>query len=314
MPVISVAPMMAYTDRHFRYLLRLISKSTVLYTEMVTARAIYHGDRDHLLKFHQDESPVVLQLGGNEPDLLAKATKIAQDWGYDAVNLNVGCPSPRVQKGCFGAALMKQPSLVAECFDAMQSAVTIPVTVKTRLGVDDFDSDDFLHQFIRTVSRAGCKTFILHARKAWLNGLSPKENRHIPPLQYDRVYRLKELFPELSMHINGGIQTIDQVQANMNLLDGVMLGRAVCSNPYLLADIDQALLGEKPPSRLFIVKAFLPYLLEQYHQGVPMRHMTRHLIGLYQGVQGAKKWRQILSDGSKDDKQLIRAAEAMMAL
>lgn len=312
MHTISVAPMMAYTDRHFRYLLRLISQKTVLYSEMVTASAIYYGDRDHLLRFNTAESPVVLQLGGSEPALLAKASKIAEQWGYTEVNLNVGCPSPRVQKGCFGAALMKEPTLVAQCYQAMQASTCIPVTIKTRLGVDECDSEDYLHRFIAEVSAAGCHTFILHARKAWLNGLSPKENRHIPPLMYDRVYRLKKAFPALNIQINGGVQSVEAVQHHLSHVDGVMLGRAVCANPYLLAEIDQALYGGVVPSRQSVIGHFLPYVLKEYALGVPMRHMTRHLIGLFQGMPGARKWRQLLSDGSKDDRQLVRAIKALV--
>lgn len=297
--------MMAYTDRHFRYLLRLISKKALLYTEMVTANAIIHGDRDYLLQFHEKEHPIAVQLGGSEPELLARAAKMCAGYGYDEINLNVGCPSERVQNGCFGAALMKEPDLVVDCVKAMQSAVDIPVTVKTRLGVDDIDSDDYLQNFIgRIAEEAGCRTFIMHARKAWLKGLSPKENREIPPLQYERVYRLKEIFPHLKIIINGGIETKEAITTHLEKVDGVMLGRVVCSNPYFLAD-------NCTPSREEIVQQYLPYILEEYAKGVPMRHMTRHLIGLYQGQPGSRQWRRQLSEASYDDLQLMRAVRSL---
>lgn len=302
---ICIAPMMAYTDRHFRYLLRLISPSAFLYTEMVTANAILHGDRDYLLKFHEKEHPVAVQLGGSEPALLGKAAEICESYGYDEINLNVGCPSERVQNGCFGAALMKEPELVVDCVKAMQDVVDIPVTVKTRLGVDDIDSDDYLQVFIEKLIKAGCNTFLMHARKAWLKGLSPKENREIPPLQYERVYRLKKIFPQCEFIINGGIETVEAVATHLTHVDGVMLGRVVCSNPYFLAE----LLPEGGVSRENIIQLYLPYILREYAQGVPMRHMTRHLIGLYQGEPGARAWRRLLSEASTDDLQLIRALQ-----
>lgn len=294
--------MMAYTDRHFRYLLRLIAKNTFLYTEMVTANAILHGDQAYLLRFDAKEHPVAVQLGGSEPELLAKAAKICERYGYDEINLNVGCPSERVQNGCFGAALMKEPDLVVNCVKAMQEVVSIPVTVKTRLGVDEIDSDDYLQSFIGKLVEAGCSTFLMHARKAWLKGLSPKENREIPPLQYERVYALKKIFPDCNIVINGGIETIDAVKTHLQQVDGVMLGRVICSNPYFLAHFD-----ETKQSREAIIQAYLPYILNEYAQGVPMRHMTRHLIGLYQGEKGARAWRRLLTEASTDDLQLVRA-------
>lgn len=306
--------MMAYTDRHFRYLMRLMTKHTVLYTEMVTAQAVIHGDRSHLLDFSDIEHPIALQLGGSEPDLLAKATKIGADWGYDEVNLNVGCPSERVQKGCFGAALMKEATLVVQCFQAMQNAVTIPVTIKTRLGVDDCDSDAFLHDFIGQLYDAGCRVFIMHARKAWLKGLSPKENRDVPPLEYSRVYYLKSLFPQAEIIINGGIQDLEAAKIQMAHVDGVMIGRAACATPYLFSMADQLFYGDdsEPVSRQSVVARYLPYILSEYGKGLPMRHLTRHIITLFQGEPGARNWRRRLSEPSYDDKQIIRAIEGVL--
>jgi tRNA-dihydrouridine synthase A len=308
---ICIAPMMAYTDRHFRYLLRLMSQHTVLYTEMVTAQAIIHGDKPYLLDFSEEEHPIVMQLGGSDPRMLAQAAKICEQWGYDEINLNVGCPSDRVQKGCFGAALMKEAELVADCMTAMRQNVSIPVTIKTRLGVDDCDSDAFLHDFVGKIAETGCNVFIMHARKAWLKGLSPKENREIPPLNYDRVYQLKKIFPELEIIINGGIQTKTAVAQHLTDVDGVMVGRIVCSEPYWLSDVDQQFYTKNTDikSRQEIIQLYLPYILQQFSKGVPMRHMTRHLIGLYQGEKGARAWRRALSESSNDDRQLIRALE-----
>ena len=303
--------MMAYTDRHFRYLLRLMSQHTVLYTEMVTAQAIIHGDQPYLLNFSPSEHPAALQLGGSDPILLAQAARVGEQWGYDEINLNVGCPSERVQQGCFGAALMKEVELVTDCMKRMMESVDIPVTIKTRLGVDEFEGEAFLHDFVGQVARSGCTVFIMHARKAWLNGLSPKENREVPPLQYDRVYQLKKAFPQLEIIINGGIQTQDAITEHLKHVDGVMLGRTVCSNPYFLATVDQQFYAENTDikSRQQIIAAYLPYILKQYTQGVPMRHMTRHLIGLFQGEIGARAWRRKLSEACDDDKQLMRAIE-----
>jgi len=305
--------MMAYTDRHFRYLLRMISKHTVLYTEMVTAQAIIHGDCSYLLDFSPNEHPIAMQLGGSDPSQLAEAAKICEQWGYDEINLNVGCPSERVQNGCFGAALMKEPNLVARCIKAMRESVNIPVTIKTRLGVDECDSDGFLYDFVGKIAETGCNVFIMHARKAWLKGLSPKENREIPPLNYDRVYRLKQQFPQLEIIINGGIQDNKSVDEHLRHVDGVMVGRVVCSNPFWLSDMDQHYYAEKTAvkSRQEIIVGYLPYILQQYAKGVPMRHMTRHLIGLYQGEVGARAWRRSLSEASQDDRQLIRVIEKM---
>lgn len=303
--------MMAYTDRHFRYLLRLISKHAVLYTEMITAQAIIHGDKNDLLNFSSKEHPVAIQLGGSDPSHLSQAALIAAQWGYDEINLNVGCPSERVQHGCFGAALMKEPALVAQCMRAMREGVNIPVTIKTRLGVDDCDSEAFLHDFIGKIAETGCNVFIMHARKALLQGLSPKENREIPPLCYDRVHRLKQLFPQLQIIINGGIDSYDTVVDQLQHVDGVMAGRIVCSNPYWLSTIDQKFYADKMPikTRKEIIALYLPYILREYAQGVPIRHMTRHLIGLFQGEKGARIWRRKLSEAPDDDRQLMRAVE-----
>jgi len=295
---ISIAPMMDCTDRHFRRLIRAITQKTYLYTEMITTGAVIYGDRERLLDFSHVEHPVALQLGGSDPKALAESSKIAKDWGYDEVNLNVGCPSDRVQSGKFGACLMKEPELVAECVAAMRAVVDIPITVKTRIGVDDQDAYALLCQFIGTVNTAGCETFILHARKAWLKGLSPKENRNVPPLHYDRVYQLKKDFPDLEIIINGGISALDETHAHLDHVDGVMLGREAYSNPYLLATIDRDFYESDSPikSRHEVVLDYLPYIIEQHVQGIPLRRLTRHLIGLFRGVPGAKVWRRYLSE------------------
>ncbi|EKD92250.1 MAG: hypothetical protein ACD_29C00098G0004 [uncultured bacterium] len=310
-----VAPMMAYTDCHFRYLLRILSKHSVLYTEMVTAPAIIYGDKNYLLNFSEKEHPVALQLGGSDPDQLVQSAKIGEKWGYDEINLNVGCPSDRVQKGCFGVALMKQADLVAEIFMKMQDAIRIPVTIKTRLGVDEFDSEEFLHHFIKKIYDAGCRVFMMHARKAWLSGLSPKENRDVPPLCYERVYRLKKLFPNCEIIINGGIETLESCEDHLKLVDGVMLGRAICSNPFLLSQVDKIFYGSnKIMTREAALSDYMPYILKTYAQGVSMQKLTRHLIGLYQGQPGARQWRRLLSSDIKDDRQLIRAISRYSSL
>ncbi|OGO91132.1 MAG: tRNA dihydrouridine(20/20a) synthase DusA [Coxiella sp. RIFCSPHIGHO2_12_FULL_42_15] len=295
---LSIAPMMGCTDRHFRYLLRLISRQVLLYTEMVTTSAVIHGDRHHLLGFHPAEHPIALQLGGCDPKALADSALIAQDFGYDEVNLNVGCPSDRVQAGQFGACLMKQPALVAECVNAMQQAVKIPVTVKCRIGVDDQDTYSALVNFILSVADAGCQTFIVHARKAWLNGLSPRENRTIPPLHYEVVYALKKDFPQMEFIINGGISSLMEVKQHLMQVDGVMMGRAAYANPWLFAEADQLFFGAEAtsPSIKAVVLAYLPYVAMQLGAGVKLRAMTRHLVGLFQGCAGARLWRRYLSE------------------
>lgn len=307
--------MMSYTDRHFRYLLRLLSKHAVLYTEMIHANAIIHGDRHYFLDFSKEEYPVAIQFGGSEPASLAQAATLAEKWGYNEINLNVGCPSERVQAGCFGAALMKEAALVARCLKAMQDAVSIPVTIKTRLGVNEYDSDSFLQDFIGKIIEAGCSVLIMHARKAWLSGLSPKENRTIPPLQYDRVYQLKKIFPQAEIIINGGITQKSAVREHLKHIDGVMLGRVVCDNPYWLAECDQQFYAEKiaVKSRQEIVAQYLEYSLKQYALGVPLRNMTRHLIGLFKGEEGARAWRRALSEPLSDT-HLIQAIEKLTSL
>ncbi len=297
---LSVAPMMDWTDRDCRYLLRLISRETLLYTEMVTTGALIHGDRARFLAHDQQEYPLALQLGGSEPEELALCARMGEDAGYDEININVGCPSDRVQSGRFGACLMAEPELVAEGVAAMQAKVSIPVTVKTRLGIDDFDSYEFLTDFIDKVSAAGCEIFILHARNAWLKGLSPKENRDIPPLNYERVYQIKQDYPHLHIDINGGIQTLEQAGQHLQHIDGVMMGRAVYHNPYLLAEADEMLFG-KPASvlsRQQVIETMLPYIEKRMSEGRPLKSITRHLLGVFQGVPGARRWRRHLSENA----------------
>ena len=292
--------MMDCTDRHYRMLMRQISRHVLLYTEMVTTGAIIHGDRERLLGYTPAEHPLALQIGGSDPKALAECAKMAQDLGYAEVNLNVGCPSDRVQSGHFGACLMKSPQLVADGVAAMQATVQIPVTVKTRIGVDDQDSYPELQFFIDQVAKAGCQSFILHARKAWLKGLSPRENREIPPLRYDVVYQLKRDFPSLEIIINGGIKTLDEMQKHLQHVDGVMIGREAYSNPYLFAAVDQLFYGAtaEPLSGKMVIAKYLPYVAEQLAKGVPLRRLTRHLVGLFQGQPGARRWRRYLSENA----------------
>ena len=293
-----VAPMMEWTDRHCRYFLRLISRRTFLYTEMVVADAVLYGDRERVLGFSPEEHPVGLQLGGSDPDKLARAAEIGADWGYDEINLNIGCPSDRVQSGRFGACLMAEPSLVAESVAAMRAAVSVPVTVKCRIGIDDQDVEESLDRFIDTVATAGCKTFVVHARKAWLDGLSPKENREVPPLDYGRVWRLKARRPELEIVINGGIATFAEALPHLDHMDGVMLGRAAYADPYLLTQIDRALSGahDTPPSRLDMLDAFAPYVEAQLARGARLNQMTRHILGLFHGQPRARAFRRHLAE------------------
>jgi tRNA-dihydrouridine synthase A len=293
---ISIAPMMGYTDRHARLLYRLISPNILLFTEMVTARALLHGDYRYLLKFNQQEHPLVVQLGGSEAKEMAKAAKLAEQAGFDEVNINVGCPSERVQSGAFGACLMKEPETVASCVNAMQGCTALPVTVKIRTGVDDSDSYPFLQEFIETVADAGCQTFIVHARKAWLKGLSPKQNREIPPLQYERVYQLKKDFPSLEIIINGGIRQVDDVKAHLKHVDGVMLGREVIRNPWILVELEQLLTGNVVQcSRQEIVQKYIRYIKLQLDEGQSLHLLLRPLYGLTLGLPAARKWRQLLS-------------------
>ncbi|WP_024299938.1 tRNA dihydrouridine(20/20a) synthase DusA [Methylomicrobium lacus] len=291
--------MLDWTDRHCRFFLRLISKQALLYTEMVTTGALLHGDRQRFLQFDPSEHPLALQLGGSDPAGLAACAKMAEDFGYDEVNLNVGCPSDRVQSGSFGACLMAEPELVAECVGAMRKAVSIPVTVKSRIGIDDRDSYEELIKFIGTVAEAGCDTFIVHARKAWLKGLSPKQNREVPPLRYDTVYRLKQDFPTLQIVLNGGITTLDQAEDVLgNGVDGVMVGREAYHNPYILAEVDRRLFGASAEvfTRAEIIEKLLPYIEQQRAEGVRLHSITRHILGLFHGEPGARSWRRHLSE------------------
>lgn len=295
---LTIAPMMDRTDRHYRYLMRQITRNTLLYTEMVTTSAIIHGDRDKLLNFSPEEKPLVLQLGGDNPSELAQCATIAENYGYDAVNLNIGCPSSRVQNGNFGACLMAQPKLVAKSIVAMQKAVQIPVTVKHRIGIDDCDRYEDMREFVSIVSEAGCRHFIVHARKAWLQGLSPKENRDLPPLRYEDVYRLKTEFPHLFIEINGGITTLEQVKNCLNHVDAVMIGRAAYDNPYLFATVDRDIYGatEAIPTRQQIVERMLPYIDYWLSQGIRLNSITRHMLQLFAGQPGAKRWKRYLSE------------------
>lgn len=294
------APMMDWSDRHCRYFWRLLSEHAVLYTEMVTTGALIHGDRERFLRFNAEETPVALQLGGSDPEALAQCAEFAASWGYDEVNLNCGCPSDRVQSGRIGACLMAEPELVRDCMSAMRERVDIPVTIKHRIGIDDMEDHQGLLNFVDTVATSGCSTFIVHARKAWLQGLSPKENRDIPPLDYDLVARLKAERPELEIIINGGINTLAQCNELLHSVDGVMLGREIYANPYLLAEVDQTLYGsERPvPSRLQVMQQFIAYCERELAKGTKLSSMTRHTLGLYQGLPGARRFRRVISENA----------------
>ena len=295
--LVSVAPMMDWTDKHCRYFYRLISKNVQLYTEMITTKAILRGDKNRLLNFNDGENPLVLQLGGSDPKEMAKCAIIAEDWGYDEVNINVGCPSDRVLSGSFGACLMKEPKLVAQCVEAMIERCDIPITVKHRIGIDDMESYDQLSDFISLISQKGCQHFIVHARKAWLTGLSPKENRTIPPLNYPWVYQLKKDFPKLKFTINGGIETCQDIEGHLDHVDGVMLGRSIYHNPFLLEQIELEIFKSKESTldREHILRQFMSYIAEQSKLGVPVRSMSRHILGLYHGEANAKLFRRLLS-------------------
>ncbi|WP_421938185.1 tRNA dihydrouridine(20/20a) synthase DusA [Pelagibius sp.] len=292
--------MMDWTDRHERAFLRTISRRTLLYTEMVTTGAILHGDRDRLLAFGDSEHPVALQLGGSEPADLAACAREGAARGYDEINLNLGCPSDRVQRGRFGACLMTEPALVADCVAAMIDAVDVPVTVKTRIGVDEQDSYAALTAFVARVAAAGCRSFTIHARKAWLSGLSPKQNREVPPLRYEVVYALKRDLPELEIVLNGGVMTLDEAEAHLAEVDGVMIGRAAYQSPYILAEADRRFFGEAggPLSREEIVEAYLPYVEARLCEGVPLKSIARHMLGLFNGLPGARAWRRHLSEAA----------------
>jgi tRNA-dihydrouridine synthase A len=293
-----VAPMMEWTDRHCRYFHRQLSRHARLYTEMVTAPAIIHGNRGKLLGFDAAEQPVALQIGGSDPRELAEAARIGESFGYDEINLNVGCPSDRVQAGRFGACLMAEPALVADCVAAMRGAVGVPVTVKCRIGIDDQDSEADFARFIDTVAAAGCDTFIVHARKAWLNGLSPKENRTLPPLDYDRIRRLKAARPELTVVVNGGIGSLDEAEAHLAGLDGVMLGRAAYQSPALLLSVDERFFGAaaRPLHPAAPIMRMVPYIERELARGEKLSSITRHLLGLVQGLPGARLFRRHLTE------------------
>ncbi|MDH5764959.1 MAG: tRNA dihydrouridine(20/20a) synthase DusA [Gammaproteobacteria bacterium] len=298
--IFSIAPMLDWTDRHERYFLRLITKKALLYTEMVTTGAILHGDSERFLRFHEAEHPIALQLGGSDPIALAQSASIGEQFGYDEINLNVGCPSERVKSGSFGACLMAEPGLVAELVNAMQSVVGIPVTVKHRIGIDDHDSWDELCEFVEKIAACGCLVFIVHARKAWLKGLSPKQNREVPPLKYEVVYQLKNKYPHLSFVINGGIRSIEESKNHLQYVDGVMMGREAYHNPYILRDVDRFLYGEVEiaKSRQEIFNEFLPYVESELMAGTKLHAMTRHIMGLFLGVPGARAWRRYLSENA----------------
>lgn len=294
-----IAPMMDWSDSHCRSFHRLLTPHALLYTEMVTTGALLHGDVARHLRFDAGEHPLALQLGGSEPDVLARCAELAEAWNYDEVNLNCGCPSDRVQEGSFGACLMREPARVAACVAAMRRATRLPVTVKHRIGVDDCEDYAFMRAFVDAVAAAGCTVFVVHARKAWLQGLSPRENREVPPLTYEHVYRLKQDYPQLTVVINGGIRSVDDCERHLREVDGVMIGREAYENPYALAAIDAALFGGDTgalPSRDQILHAYRPYIERQLDAGTPLKHISRHLLGLYRGQAGGRQFRRSLSE------------------
>jgi len=310
--------MMEWTDRHCRYFLRLISRWTLLYTEMVTADAVLRGNRERLLPFDAAEHPVALQLGGSDPQNLALASRIGAEFGYDEINLNVGCPSDRVQSGRFGACLMAEPALVADCVAAMQAEAGVPVTVKCRIGIDDQDAEESLDRFIDAVAEGGCRTFIVHARKAWLEGLSPKQNRDVPPIDYGRVYRVKARRPDLEIVVNGGITLLDEAVTHLAQVDGVMLGRAAYQDPYILAEVDGTLFGvaEPAPSRLEVLDRFMPYAEAELKRGTRLNQMTRHILGLFHGQPRARSFRRLLAEQAHLDGagiEVLQAARRVVA-
>jgi len=308
--------MMDRTDRHCRYFHRLLTSSAILYTEMVTTGALLHGERERLLGFHEAEHPLALQLGGSDPAELAACARIAADWGYDEINLNVGCPSDRVQKARFGACLMREPELVRECVHAMLGAVEIPVTVKTRLGIDELDSYAWFSDFIHRVAESGCTVFVIHSRKAWLDGLSPKENRDIPELRYEWVYRLKRDLPHLSIILNGGVETASEMMEHLQHVDGVMLGRAAYQNPWILCECEEALTGTAcMQNRAAVAREMARYAQMQLADGVPLKHISRHVLGLFQGMPGARSWRRYIAEHAHlvdvDETLFVRARAHM---
>ncbi|MAM34302.1 MAG: tRNA dihydrouridine(20/20a) synthase DusA [Micavibrio sp.] len=311
----SVAPMMDWTDRHCRYFHRLLAPNIFLYTEMVTTGALIFGDKSRHLDFNEKESPLALQLGGSSAEDLAKSARLGEDWGYDEVNLNCGCPSDRVQKGRFGACLMAEPDLVATCIKAMQDVVNIPVTVKCRIAIDEYEEEPFLYEFIKKVSDIGCKTFIVHARKAWLKGLSPKENRDIPPLNYNLIYKLKNDFPELSVHLNGGVNSIKAIDEAIDKVDGIMIGREAYQNPWFLAEIEKTYFETELPREEYIITEMSHYLKSMLESGEILRprNVTRHMTGLFKGTPGGKAWRQALSTLPESPDMIEKAYEAYLA-
>ncbi len=310
-PYIAVAPMMDWTDRHCRYFHRLIAPHVHLFTEMVTTGALIHGDRDRFLRFDPTEQPVTLQLGGSGPADLARCAKMGEDYGYNAINLNCGCPSDRVQSGKFGACLMNEPELVADCIGAMMDLVHIPVSVKCRIGIDNSDDFSFLNKFIEETSKVKCKNFVIHARKAWLSGLSPKENREIPPLRYDIINEIKEKHSDLNIVVNGGIKTIEDTEQYLNSFNGVMIGREAYQNPYILADIERTFFDNMNIlPREEVARAMIPYIAEQNRQyGTPAKSITRHMMGLFHSQPGGKKWRRALSEQSSIEEALNQMSE-----
>lgn len=303
----SIAPMMDWSDRHCRYLWRLISQHSRLYTEMVTTGALLHREPARFLDYNPEEHPLTLQLGGSDADDLARCAILAEQWGYDEVNLNCGCPSDRVQNGMIGACLMAHPEKVADAYQAMQDKVDIEVTIKHRIGIDDMDDYEGMVNFIRPIAARGCQTFIVHARKAWLKGLSPKENREVPPLEYAFVHRLKQEFPELTIVINGGIKTLDDTLMHLTKVDGVMVGREAYSNPYLLAEVDQRVFGDSHPipSRTAIAEQYIDYCVKQMDKGSRLNHLSRHILGLYQGEPGARAFRRHISENAHRDNATV---------
>ncbi len=297
---LSIAPMMDRTDRHYRYFMRQITRRTLLYTEMVTSAAIKHGDQDYLLGFSPAEHPIALQVGGDNPQDLAECARLAESMGYDEINLNVGCPSDRVQSGHFGACLMKTPDRVAACIEAMTAATNIPVSVKHRIGVDDLDRYEDMQNFVRILSEAGCQRFSVHARKAWLQGLSPKDNREVPPLRYADVHRLKQEFPHLFIEINGGFTTLAQAHEQLQHVDAVMIGRAAYDNPYLFANCDRQFFGDESPirSRVEVAEAMIPYIDQWTAKGLRLHKITRHMLQLFHGQSGSRIWKRIITEKS----------------
>lgn len=311
---ISIAPMMDRTDRHYRYFMRKISQKTLLYTEMVTAQAIIYGDLDHLIGFTPDEKPLILQVGGDNPQQLAKCAQLAAEFGYDGINLNVGCPSDRVKSGNFGACLMAQPELVADCVAAMIAASPLPVSVKHRIGIDHADHYEDMSRFVATVAAAGCRQFTVHARKAWLQGLSPKENRNVPPLRYEDVHRLKQEFPHLLIEINGGLKNLEEMRAHLDKVDAVMIGRAAYENPYMFADVDRTFfnMAKSPLSRHQVAEAMLPYIDHWSMKGLKLNKITRHMLMLFAGKPGSRIWKRTLTELSCKEGAGVEAVVAAL--